>query len=176
MAPKPVKRKGAADIAPAVVPCAVAAAAGDVDVKDASVATPAAAVKAEVLAPASAAKGKADGEIAPEPDAHARNKERGVVLNPGFIRRPFQRILVTGGAGFIGSHMCEYLLSQNDKDVIICVDNCFSGNKSNIEHLLSNKRFEFIRHGMRWTGSDRAGAQWGQGKGQRQDQGAPGLQ
>jgi UDP-glucuronate decarboxylase len=54
------------------------------------------------------------------------------------------RILVTGGAGFIGSHLCERLLSD-DHD-IICLDNFFTGRKENIFHLLDNKRFELVRH------------------------------
>lgn len=53
-------------------------------------------------------------------------------------------ILVTGGAGFLGSHLCEKLLEKNHE--VICVDNCFTGNKNNILHLLANPRFEFIRH------------------------------
>jgi UDP-glucuronate decarboxylase len=53
-------------------------------------------------------------------------------------------ILVTGGAGFLGSHLCDRLL-ENGHDVI-CVDNCFSGTKENIKHLLHNPKFEFIRH------------------------------
>jgi UDP-glucuronate decarboxylase len=54
------------------------------------------------------------------------------------------RIVVTGGAGFIGSHLCDVLLSQGHE--VIAVDNLFTGTKRNIEHLLDNKRFEFIRH------------------------------
>ncbi len=54
------------------------------------------------------------------------------------------RILVTGGAGFLGSHLCECLLQQNNE--VICLDNYFTGNKSNIIHLLDNKYFELIRH------------------------------
>lgn len=54
------------------------------------------------------------------------------------------KILVTGGAGFIGSHLCEYLLEKGHE--VICVDNYFTGNKENIRHLFSNKRFEAIRH------------------------------
>jgi UDP-glucuronate decarboxylase len=55
-----------------------------------------------------------------------------------------KKILVTGGAGFLGSHLCERLL--NDGHEIICADNCFTGNKENIYHLLGNPRFEFLRH------------------------------
>jgi UDP-glucuronate decarboxylase len=55
-----------------------------------------------------------------------------------------KRILVTGGAGFLGSHLCEYLL--NDGHEVICVDNYFTGNKENIFHLFQNPKFEFIRH------------------------------
>lgn len=54
------------------------------------------------------------------------------------------RVLVTGGAGFIGSHLCAALLAQGDE--VICLDNLFTGSKKNIEHLFSNPRFEFIRH------------------------------
>jgi len=54
------------------------------------------------------------------------------------------KILVTGGAGFIGSHLCEYLLKQNHE--VICVDNFFTGQKKNIQHLLRDKNFEAIRH------------------------------
>jgi len=54
------------------------------------------------------------------------------------------RILVTGGAGFIGSHLCEYLLNRGHD--VVCVDNLFSGNKDNVRHLLSNPYFEFLRH------------------------------
>jgi len=55
-----------------------------------------------------------------------------------------KRVLVTGGAGFLGSHLCERLL--NDGDDVICVDNFFTGDKSNISHLLKNQHFELIRH------------------------------
>jgi UDP-glucuronate decarboxylase len=54
------------------------------------------------------------------------------------------RMLVTGGAGFIGSHLCERLLS--DGHDVICLDNFFTGNKRNIGHLLENRHFELIRH------------------------------
>lgn len=55
-----------------------------------------------------------------------------------------KRILVTGGAGFLGSHLCNRLI-QEENDVI-CVDNLFTGKKDNIRHLLSHPYFEFIRH------------------------------
>ncbi|MEO8436229.1 MAG: UDP-glucuronic acid decarboxylase family protein [Pyrinomonadaceae bacterium] len=54
------------------------------------------------------------------------------------------RILVTGGAGFIGSHLCERLI--NDGHEVICVDNFFTGRRENIFHLLDNHSFELIRH------------------------------
>jgi len=53
-------------------------------------------------------------------------------------------ILVTGGAGFLGSHLCERLLDRGDE--VICVDNFFTGRKSNVAHLLSHPRFELMRH------------------------------
>lgn len=53
-------------------------------------------------------------------------------------------VLVTGGGGFIGSHLCERLI--NDGNDVICVDNFFTGSKDNIRHLLSNPSFELIRH------------------------------
>lgn len=55
-----------------------------------------------------------------------------------------ERVLVTGGAGFIGSHLCERLIN-NGCDVI-CLDNYFTGNKDNIRHLLGNDHFELVRH------------------------------
>lgn len=55
-----------------------------------------------------------------------------------------RRVLVTGGAGFLGSHLCDRLLKE-DNDVV-CVDNLFTGSKDNIRHLLGNPYFEFIRH------------------------------
>lgn len=54
-----------------------------------------------------------------------------------------KRILVTGGAGFIGSHLCEKLLEQGND--VVCIDNLFTGQKDNIRHLMSNPYFEFIR-------------------------------
>ena len=55
-----------------------------------------------------------------------------------------KRILVTGGAGFIGSHLCERLLSEGNE--IICLDNFFTGSKKNISHLMNNPFFELVRH------------------------------
>lgn len=55
-----------------------------------------------------------------------------------------ERILVTGGAGFIGSHLCERLISDGHE--VICLDNLFTGNKKNIQHLLTNPRFQFVEH------------------------------
>jgi len=54
------------------------------------------------------------------------------------------RILVTGGAGFLGSHLCERLIAQEHD--VICLDNFFTGRRENILHLLSNPRFELVRH------------------------------
>jgi UDP-glucuronate decarboxylase len=55
-----------------------------------------------------------------------------------------KRILITGGAGFLGSHLCERLLAEGEE--ILCLDNFFTGNKDNIRHLLGNPHFECIRH------------------------------
>jgi UDP-glucuronate decarboxylase len=55
-----------------------------------------------------------------------------------------KRILVTGGSGFLGSHLCEALLNAGNE--VICVDNLFTGSKRNIYHLMDDHRFEFIRH------------------------------
>ncbi|MEA1967285.1 MAG: GDP-mannose 4,6-dehydratase, partial [Thermodesulfobacteriota bacterium] len=55
-----------------------------------------------------------------------------------------KKIGVTGGCGFLGSHLCEKLLKNGNE--VICIDNCFTSSKQNIAHLLSNPRFEFLRH------------------------------
>ncbi|OYU12425.1 MAG: NAD-dependent dehydratase [Comamonadaceae bacterium PBBC1] len=57
---------------------------------------------------------------------------------------PRKRILVTGGAGFLGSHLIDRLLARGDE--VVCADNLFTGSKRNIEHVLDNPRFEFMRH------------------------------
>ena len=57
---------------------------------------------------------------------------------------PTQRILVTGGAGFLGSHLCDRLIAQGHD--VLCVDNFFTGTKQNIAHLLDHPRFELTRH------------------------------
>lgn len=60
------------------------------------------------------------------------------------MNSPMKKILITGGAGFIGSHLCEKLL--NEGNYIICLDNFFTGSKDNIEHLIGNKNFELVEH------------------------------
>jgi UDP-glucuronate decarboxylase len=55
-----------------------------------------------------------------------------------------KRVLVTGGAGFLGSHLCERLLREGDE--VLCVDNFFTGRRTNVAHLLENPRFELLRH------------------------------
>lgn len=55
-----------------------------------------------------------------------------------------KRILVTGGAGFLGSHLCERLIAEGHE--VLCVDNLFTGSRRNISHLLNNPAFEFMRH------------------------------
>ncbi|PXA95025.1 NAD-dependent dehydratase [Caulobacter sp. D5] len=55
-----------------------------------------------------------------------------------------QRVLVTGGAGFLGSHLCEALLARGQE--VLCVDNFFTGRRANIAHLLGHPRFELLRH------------------------------
>ena len=60
------------------------------------------------------------------------------------IRSHNRRVLVTGGAGFLGSHLCERLLARGDE--VVCADNYFTGSRGNIAHLLRNPNFEAIRH------------------------------
>ena len=61
---------------------------------------------------------------------------------PGSLVR--KRILVTGGAGFLGSHLCERLLNEGNE--VICMDNYFTGSKLNIQPLMDNPSFELLRH------------------------------
>lgn len=68
---------------------------------------------------------------------HPRRNERKVKMEK-------KRIVVTGGAGFIGSHLCERLLEQEND--VVCVDNLFTGRKDNIRHLMDHPYFEFMRH------------------------------
>ncbi|MCR9081555.1 MAG: SDR family oxidoreductase [Cyclobacteriaceae bacterium] len=58
------------------------------------------------------------------------------------------RILVTGGAGFLGSHLCDRMIQEGNE--VLCVDNLFTGRRSNIHHLLDHKNFEFLRHDITW--------------------------
>lgn len=62
----------------------------------------------------------------------------------GLIMAFGKRVLVTGGAGFIGSHLCERLIAHGHD--VLCVDNYFTGSKGNVAHLLKNPRFEIMRH------------------------------
>ena len=55
-----------------------------------------------------------------------------------------KRVLITGGAGFIGSFLCERLLESGAQ--VLCADNFFTGTRSNVEHLLGHPRFELMRH------------------------------
>ena len=55
-----------------------------------------------------------------------------------------KRILVTGGAGFIGSHLCTRLIEEGN--IVICLDNFFTGSKENISYLIGHPRFELIEH------------------------------
>ncbi|HEY0412273.1 MAG TPA: UDP-glucuronic acid decarboxylase family protein [Allosphingosinicella sp.] len=64
--------------------------------------------------------------------------------DPGRPAGAQKRALVTGGAGFLGSHLIDRLIARGDE--VLCVDNLFTGSKRNIEHLLGHPRFEFLRH------------------------------
>jgi len=54
------------------------------------------------------------------------------------------KILVTGGSGFIGSHLCDFLINKGEN--VICVDNTFTGPQKNVAHLMKNPNFKFIKH------------------------------
>jgi UDP-glucuronate decarboxylase len=60
-----------------------------------------------------------------------------------------KRILVTGGSGFLGSHLCEKLIREGNE--VLCVDNFFTGNRKNIHHLLDEKNFELLRHDINFS-------------------------
>ena len=60
------------------------------------------------------------------------------------LKTTTKRILVTGGAGFLGSHLCDRFLSEGHE--VICVDNFYSSTKQNIQHMMGNPSFELIRH------------------------------
>ena len=55
-----------------------------------------------------------------------------------------KKVLVTGGAGFLGSHLCERLVERGDD--VLCVDNFFTGSKRNVDHLMDRHNFEIMRH------------------------------
>ncbi|BDA44069.1 UDP-glucuronic acid decarboxylase 1 [Coccomyxa sp. Obi] len=71
-------------------------------------------------------------------------KENGETKIKAKPRIERNRVLVTGGAGFVGSHLCTYLVERGDH--VICVDNFFTGSKENVAHLLGKTNFELIRH------------------------------
>ena len=73
-----------------------------------------------------------------------RNKNAGFHILGLVMKYARKRVLVTGGAGFLGSHLCERLLA--DGHDVLCVDNFYTGSKENIAHLLGNPYFELIRH------------------------------
>src|SRR6478736_3219103 len=74
---------------------------------------------------------RAVGRVSPWPTQETRRMAR-------------RRILVTGGSGFLGSHLCERLIADGHE--VVCLDNFFTGSRVNVEHLLDNHRFELVRH------------------------------
>lgn len=72
----------------------------------------------------------------------------GISPYSNYQKQGSKRILVTGGAGFLGSHLCDKLLAEGHE--VLCVDNLFTGSRSNIHHLLDHKNFEFMRHDVTW--------------------------
>ena len=75
---------------------------------------------------------------------HYQPQARLAIRDPFPLTRGTMRILVTGGAGFLGSHLCDRLIKQGDE--VVCLDNFFTGRKQNIAHLLANPQFEIVRH------------------------------
>jgi UDP-glucuronate decarboxylase len=73
-----------------------------------------------------------------------RYNSRSEVSDANSRRLTDRRVLVTGGAGFIGSHLCNRLLERGDE--VLCVDNFYTGTRRNVHHLLANPRFELMRH------------------------------
>lgn len=71
-----------------------------------------------------------------------QNKNEIALINDKYIHS--FRTLITGGAGFLGSHLCDKLIKRGED--VLCVDNYFTGSKKNVEHLLNNPRFELLRH------------------------------
>jgi len=103
---------------------------------------PVAAVPA--AAPASTAPSiRAAVPTSTRPKAKMAQKQK-IVLNEGNVKRRVLRVLVTGGCGFLGSHLIDRLM--NDGCDVICVDNLFSGQKCNIQKWMRHPRFEYIRH------------------------------
>ena len=66
------------------------------------------------------------------------------VVEMNIKHQKYHRVLVTGGAGFIGSNLCDRLIKEGND--VICLDNYFTGSKDNVRHLLDNKHFELVRH------------------------------
>ncbi|CAL8470053.1 g9595 [Coccomyxa elongata] len=77
-------------------------------------------------------------------DSNGSQKQNGETKIKAKPRIERNRVLVTGGAGFVGSHLCTYLVERGDH--VICVDNFFTGSKENVAHLLGKTNFELIRH------------------------------
>ena len=76
--------------------------------------------------------------------AEAENKKEKLVFNEGSVKRQVNRVLVTGGCGFIGSHLIDRLMEEGCD--VICVDNLFSGQKINIRKWMGHPQFEFKRY------------------------------